>query len=130
MTDDLTFTTTVDVSATPSVTFLPVPKSGFQVSDANATALLSRKDAHEVTVAVALNPSDKATLAALNSLKGFVFSGPALGGPRVAATLPAGGTLLMLNRVTATATTPAQQLAVYAIDQLKSSQVQLRAATP
>jgi hypothetical protein len=40
-------------------------------------------------------------MAALSSLRGFVFSGAALGGTRVTLGSRAGGGLLILNRVTA-----------------------------
>jgi hypothetical protein len=119
MADQLTFTTTIDVSVTPSVTFNPVT-SGFQVTDSNATAMLSRIDAHQVSVGLALDPKGKG-FAALTGLRGVVFSG--LGGaPRVAASR---GGLLMLNRVTANTNNGAEQLAVLAIDQLKSREFQL-----
>jgi len=64
-------------------------------------------------------------MAALSSLRGFVFSGAALGGTRVTLGSRAGGGLLILNRVTAATTSPAEQLAVLAIDQLKSRELQL-----
>jgi hypothetical protein len=123
MADKLTFTTTVDLMATPTVTFAPVPKT-FQVADATATGTLKRTDAHQVTVGLALDPKGKG-IAALSELRGFVFSGAALGGPRFAAGPRARGGVLVANRVIATTTSPAEQLAVLAIDQLKSRELQL-----
>jgi hypothetical protein len=123
MADQLTFTTMVDLIAMPKVVFAPVPKR-FQVTDASATGTLRRTDAHQVTVGLALDPKGKG-MAALSSLRGFVFSGAALGGTRVALGSRGGGGLLVLNRVTASTTSPAEQLAVLAIDQLKSRELQL-----
>jgi hypothetical protein len=122
MADQLTFTTMVDLIATPKVVFAPVP-TRFQVTDASATGTLRRTDAHQVTVGLALDPKGKG-MAALSSLRGFVFSGAALGGTRIALGSRAGG-LLVLNRVTASTTSPAEQLAALAIDQLKSRELQL-----
>jgi hypothetical protein len=127
MADKLTFTTMVDLIATPKVVFAPVAR-GFQVTDASATGTLRRKDVHEVSVGLALDPKGKG-IAALSSLKGFVFSGAALGGPRVAAGPKTEGNLLIANRVIATTTTSAEQLAVLAIDQLKSRELQLITST-
>jgi hypothetical protein len=127
MADKLTFTTTVDLIAMPKVVFAPAAK-GFQVADASATGTLRRTDGHQVTVGLALDPKGKG-IAALSSLRGFVFSGAALGGTRVALGLRAGGGVLVLNRVTATTTSPAEQLAVLAIDQLKSRELQLITST-
>lgn len=121
--DKLTFMTMVDFIANPKVVFAPAAK-GFQVTDASATGTLRRKDAHQVTVGLALDPKDKG-IAALSSLRGFVFSGAGLGGPRVTIGSRGGGGVLMLNRVIASTTSPAEQLAVLAIDQLKSRELQL-----
>jgi hypothetical protein len=121
MGDELTFTTQLDISATPTVMFTPV-LSGFQVSDSTATGTLKRKDTHKVTVGLALQPPGDA---ALTSLTGYVFSGSGLSGRRVAA---AGGDrtqALLLNRITGTATSRAEVLALHMVDQLKSRQVQL-----
>jgi hypothetical protein len=123
MADKLTFTTMIDLIAMPKVVFAPVGNA-FQVADASATGTLRRTDAHQVTVGVALAPKGKG-MAALSALRGFVFSGAALGGTRVALGSRARGELLVLNRVTATTTSPAEQLAVLAIDQLKSREFQL-----
>jgi hypothetical protein len=119
MTDQLTFTTTLDVSASPKVVFAQ-RKTGFQITDASFTGLVRRKDAHQVTVGLALDPKGKA-IAALESLRGYIFAVKPVAGARSAA----GGALVTLNRVTASTRTPAEQLAVLAIDQLKSREVQL-----
>jgi hypothetical protein len=123
MADKLTFTTTIDIMATPTVTFAQVPKR-FQVTDASGTGLLKRTDIHQVSVGLALDPKGK-EIAALTSLRGFVFQGAALEGPRSATALRSRGGILVANRVIATTTSPAEQLAVLAIDQLKSRELQL-----
>jgi hypothetical protein len=47
--DKLTFTTSLDLTATPKVVFSPV-KSSFQMTDGSATGFLSRKGTHQVVV--------------------------------------------------------------------------------
>jgi hypothetical protein len=123
MADELTFTTVVDFTVSPVVKFAPV-KTGFNIVDASLTGLARRTDKHQVTVGLALDPKGKG-IAALSSLRGFVFSGAGLGGTRVTVGSPTRGNLVLLNRVTAMATSPAEQLAVLAIDQLKSRELQL-----
>ena len=119
--DQLTFTTTIDVTPSPKFVFAPV-KTAFQITDASQSAgLLRRKDTHQVTVAVALQPSGTAVL---SSLQGYVFSGAGLPGTPVSIGRP-GVQTLMLNRITATATSGAEQVALHAIDQVQSRQVQL-----
>jgi hypothetical protein len=117
--DQLTFTTTLDFSAAPKVVFAQ-RKTGFQITDASFTGLARRKDAHQVTVGLALDPKGKG-IAALTSLRGYVYSPVRVAGARSTA----GGALMTLNRVTASTTSYAEQLAVLAIDQLKSREVQL-----
>jgi hypothetical protein len=118
--DKLTFTTTVDLTAMPKVVFAPA-KTGFQITNASLTGVVSRMDTHVVTVGLALQP--KGTVA-LTSLRGFVFSGQGLG-TGVAVGRPGGSQVLVLNRVTASATSRAEQLALQMVDQLKSREVQL-----
>jgi hypothetical protein len=123
MADKLTFTTTLDFMATPTVFFAPVPKR-FQVVDASGTGLLKRTDAHQVTIGLALDPKGKG-FAALTSLRGFVFPGAALQSARFTFDPRNRGGILVANRVIANTTSPAEQLAVLAIDQLKSRELQL-----
>ena len=70
--DKLTFTTTIDASATPGakVIFTPVAK-GFQFADASLTGLARRVDMHQVTVGLAESAS---ATAYLTSLRGYLFS--------------------------------------------------------
>jgi hypothetical protein len=121
MADKLTFTTMVDLVATPKVVFAPV-KTPFQVTDASLTGTVRRKDTHQVTVGLALEPSGTVALASLNR---YVFSGAGLSGTRVTAGRAGGSQTLVLNRITATATSRAEQLALVMIDQLKSRELQL-----
>jgi hypothetical protein len=125
MADKLTFTTTVDLTAMPRVVFAPAA-TGFQITDASLTGMLQRMDAHQVTVGLALDP--KGTVA-VTALRGFVFSGQGLG-TGVAGGRQGGSSVLVLNRVTATATSRAARLALQAVDQLKSREVQLIAPPP
>lgn len=121
MIDNLKFTTTVDLSGTPKVVFTPVG-SGFQLADASLTGLAKRSDVHQVTVGLAVTPSGAVDV---GPLRGFLFSGPS----RVGRTLGAGGVatgpVLVGNRVTGTGGTLAEQLAILAIDQAKSREIQL-----
>lgn len=119
--DKLTFITDVGISATPSVTFAPF-KSGFRPTGATGTGSLGRKDTHDVTIGLAMEPAGGAAVA---SLSGFVFSGAGLPGPRVTFGKAGAGQTLVLNRITATATSRAAQLALFAIDQLKTREIQL-----
>lgn len=128
MADKLTFSTMVDLSVMPRVVFAPV-KSGFQPSDASLTGVARRTDVHKVAVGLALDPKAAATLA---SLRNYLFSAERSG--RVSASAALTGVaavpgprlgLIEGNTLTATAGTPAERLAVIAVDQLKSREVQI-----
>ena len=127
MADKLTFTTTLDASATPKITFTPTG-TAFQLIDAGLTGEVSRTDQHEVTVGLALPPS--ATVY-LNSLRSYLFtparSVVALKQAAAPGRKPAETALVLGNRVTGGGS-PAETLAVYAVDQLKSKQVQIQPA--
>jgi hypothetical protein len=117
--DKLTFTTTIDASATPKVVFAPVGKV-FQFADASLTGLAKRVDIHQVTVGLAESAS---ATAYLTSLRGYLFSRARSFG--VSAPSAAVGNVLVANTLIAQAATPAEQLAALAIDQLKSREVQI-----
>ena len=119
MADKLTFTTVVDISAMPKVVFAPVT-SGFQLADASLTGVAKRTDMHQVTVGLAIDT--KAT-AALGLLRNYLFSRQR--GAGVAVASPPGGGVLVVTSLTAHANTGAQQLAIVAVDQLKSREVQI-----
>jgi hypothetical protein len=123
MTDDLKFTTTVDLSGTPKVVFSPVG-SGFQLADASLTGLAKRSDVHEVTVGLAIAPSGAADV---GLFRGTLFSGPSRVGrmPPPTGRGMASGPVLVGNRITGTSATPAEQLAFLAVDQVKSREVRL-----
>jgi len=135
--DKLTFTTTIDGSATPKVIFTPVG-AGFQLADASLTGTLNRMDTHKVTVGLAV---DKDVLASLGSLRGYLFSRERSAGASVAspssrtaraparaivrtARLPADD-IFIGNTLTAQARNWAEELAARAVDQLKSRELQL-----
>jgi hypothetical protein len=125
MADILTFTTAVDLIATPKVTFAQV-KTGFNIADASATGTARRTDVHQVTLALALDPKSTAPL---TSLRGYVFSSERSSGSpgrRIASGRGEGQSqVVVLNRITASATSRAAQLALIKIDQLKSRELQL-----
>jgi len=134
--DKLTFTTTIDGSSTPKVTFTPVG-SGFQLADASLTGSLNRTDTHKVTVGLAV---DKDILAYLTSLRSYLFSRERSGDasvvspsvrmarlpPRPVRTprLPA-DEIFVGATLTAQARNWAEELAARAVDQLKSRELQL-----
>lgn len=129
MVEDLTFTTIVDFIPTPKLTFVQL-KRGLEVTDTSLKATLLRNDKHQVTVGLALEPSGTV---ALGALRDFVFPGPAGSrhlagaGPRIArvrrTTLPP---TAVLTSVIASPTTYAELIALYAVDQRKSTELQLR----
>ncbi len=126
MADVLTFNTAVDFSVAPKIVFSPIKGfNGFQVTDASGTSLARRTDVHQVTLAVALDSKNEPLL---TSLRGFVFSGErglTGAGSRASARGGRDGQVLILNRVTASTTSRASQIAVQMIDQLKSRELQL-----
>lgn len=122
MADKLTFTTVFDLSVSPKVEFAPVP-ARFQVVDASGTGLARRKDTHQVIVGLALEPTGPV---ALDSLRGFVFSGEGISGTPLAAGRRRGrGGVVVGDRVIASTTSGAEILAVQKIDQVKKKDFQL-----
>jgi hypothetical protein len=122
MADTLTFTTTVNLSATPKVEFSPV-NDAFQLANASFTAEAIRTDAHQVSVALAITPTGAANLGPLRS---YLFSTER--GARVAA---GGGGARSFERPVAIGErvigggTASERLALLAIDQLKRREFQL-----
>jgi hypothetical protein len=116
MVDNLTFTTTITASATPRIEFTPVTAT-FQLLNAQLAAVAARTDVHKVTVGVAITTSGIAELA---PLRAYLFGAGATvrgqtadpGGVIVGARVIGGGS-------------PSERLAVIAVDQIKSREVQL-----
>jgi hypothetical protein len=128
MSDNLKFTTTVDLSGTPKVVFTPIG-AAFQAADASLTGMVQRMDVHQVTVGLAIAPSGAVDV---GPLRGFLFSGPSIaaakpaaapGKAAAAAKTPTGGPVVIGNRVTGAGATPAEKLAVLVIDQVKSREI-------
>jgi hypothetical protein len=120
--DKLTFTTTIDATLTPNIVFSPVTTT-LQMSDVTITGLARRMDTHQVTVGLAV---DSKAIADLTSLRNYLFStrsGPATGVGTRAGSLS--NTVITLNTLTARANTNAEGLAAFAVDQLKSREIQL-----
>lgn len=124
MADNLTFTTTLDFSVTPKITFTPTG-TAFQLTDAAVTGELKRTDMHEVTMGLALPTS---AVSYLSSLRSFIFT------PARSVAIESGNTSsgrkgsaksIVLGARVNGGGTPAEALAVYAVDQLKSRQFQL-----
>jgi hypothetical protein len=117
MTDKLTFTTALSLSATPQIEFAPV-NSTFHLASGSLTGLADRTDQHQVTVGLAIGGKG---LAELGPSRGFVFAPDR----RVIATASGvRGAPFVGLRVTG-GSTPAQRMAVEAIDQVKSKEIQL-----
>ena len=114
MADTLTYTTMITGSVNPSITFTPVG-SAFQPLNASLTAVADRTDMHKVTVALALDPAE--VVADLDPVRAGFFA------PRLAVVAPTRG-LVVGRRVTGGGT-PAEQLAVTVIDQIKSREVKV-----
>lgn len=122
MTDKLSFTTTIDASATPKITFTPTG-SAFQLTDATLTGEVKRTDLHKVFVALAV-PTNASVY--LDSLRSYLFS-PARGiatAPSVAGGRRGASSLVVGTQVIGGGT-QAEALAVLAIDQLKSRELEL-----
>jgi hypothetical protein len=118
MTDDLTFTTTLDVSATPKITFTPTG-TAFALTDASLTGELKRTDMHQVTVGLALPTS---ATAYLSSLRTFTFAPT---NAVVVGESQRGRTSLVLGARVIGGGTSSETLAVFAVDQRKSQQFKL-----
>jgi hypothetical protein len=120
LTDKLIFTTTIDLSANPKLTFTPVGRD-FQFMDASLTGLAKRIDTHKVYVALALEPSGVASAA---SLQTFLFPTPAIS--TFSGKSGAKGKQTRVgNSVIALSRTAAQDLAITAADQVRSREVQI-----
>lgn len=120
LTDKLTFTTTIDATVAPKVTFTPAGK-GFQFADAAVTGVAKRSDTHKVFVALAVPPT---STVALTSLRNYLFS------TQRSATSsgvlgPAGRRVFIGNSLTARTRSDAENLALAAVDQLRSREIQL-----
>jgi len=128
MVDKLTFTTTVDISATPKVEFTPAGTQ-FQIVDASIGPSVKRMDEHKVFLGLAI-ASDQ--VQNVDPLRTFLFL-PDRGSPvrraRVAGATRAvsklAGARLMAGRRVTGGGTNSEILAVIAIDQLKSRELEL-----
>jgi hypothetical protein len=117
MVDEMQFTTIVKASANPKIEFTPVTPA-FQLLNAEADVLARRTDIHKVTVGLAIAPSGQVELA---PLRAYLFgSGSASARGPVASS----SGLVVGTRVIGGGT-PSEKLAVLAVDQLKSREIQL-----
>lgn len=115
LTDTLTFTTTLTASVNPKIVFTPLTNI-FQPVDASLTAAVGRTDVHQVAIGLAI-----ADTASVEALRTYLFSdGRAIArrGARIANNLVVGSRVIGGG-------TPSELLAVIAIDQVKSREVQL-----
>ncbi len=106
------------------VVFNPVGQA-LQLVDASLTGSIKRSDVHQVTVALAISTGGAVNLGPLES---FLFSSQRSTGaapaPATAARRPAAASLVVGRRVTGGGT-PSEALAVLAIDQLKSRELEI-----
>lgn len=119
MVDKLTFTTTVNASATPKVEFAPLTDR-LQLASASLKASADRTDRHEVTIGLAIAGAGLNELAALRE---YAFS-PDRGSPppRSVRQEPIG--FYQGARVSGGGT-PAERYAIQAIDEVKRGELQL-----
>jgi hypothetical protein len=120
MVDKLTFTTVVNISASPKFEFTPVGDH-LQLATAGFKASADRTDRHEVAIGLAIAGIG---LGELGPLRSFGFSpdrGPTIAAPRGPR---AGIGLYRGDRVTG-GRTPAERAAVEAIDRVKRGELQL-----
>jgi hypothetical protein len=120
LTDKLIFTTTVDLSATPKVTFSPVGQQ-FQFADASVTGTLKRVDTHKVYVSLALEPSGVTSAAALQA---YLFPTPAISTFSGTSGFKASNHFVG-NSLIALARTTGQKIALKSADQMRSREVQI-----
>jgi hypothetical protein len=118
--DKLTFTTSLTGGVNPVATFAPVGRN-FQVSGASLTGLADRIDMHQVTVGLAISPTD---LNELGSLRSYLFSPTRLAAFYAQPAPYALSSVVVGNRVIGGGT-PAEKLALIAVDQFKSREFEL-----
>jgi hypothetical protein len=107
MADTLTYTTAITASATPKIEFAPVNQA-FQLASASLNGTADRTDIHKVIVALAISPG---SITELDPVRRGLLA-------------PSQGSLVVGRRVTGGGTS-SEQLAVRAIDQIKSREFQI-----
>jgi hypothetical protein len=122
--DQLTFTTTIDLSITPKVVFTPIGPN-FQATDLSGTFAIQRKDMHQVTIGVSTNGA--AAQAHLNELGDFAFSRTPAPTPAAKRAEPAAklGAPATFNTFIVTPNTLAEFYAAKQADLLLSRQLQI-----
>jgi hypothetical protein len=118
MADKLTFTTAINASANPKVEFAPLNNT-FRPLNIALSASADRTDTHQVTVALAIAD---AGFVELEPFRAFLFS-PARSA-RVAGGRVSASAVVVGRRVTGGGT-PSERLAVIAVDQIKSRELQI-----
>jgi hypothetical protein len=118
--DKLTFTTSITGSINPVATFTPLG-SNLQMSGASLTGLADRVDVHQVTVALAIDPTD---IADLGSLRQYLFS-PARVAAAYGRTATSASTSVFVGNRVIGGGSPAEQLALIAVDQFKSREFEI-----
>jgi hypothetical protein len=122
-TEKLIFTTTIDASANPKLTFTPAGKK-FQFMDASITGLAKRVDTHKVYVALAVQPSGAASLTLLQN---YLFPTPAIStlSKTKGSTVYLANGVEIGNSVIAQPRTAGEALALKAVDQMRSREIQI-----
>ena len=123
MVDKLTFTTAINGNATPMVVFTPITHA-FQLKQASLTGSADRSDVHQVSVGLAISTSG---ITELGPFRSFLFSSSR--GVRTEQETPKVNRglspVIVGRRITGGGRTAAEILAVLAIDQVKSRELQL-----
>jgi hypothetical protein len=119
-TEKLIFTTTIDLTANPKISFTPGGNK-FQVMDASLTGTAKRTDTHKVYVALALQ---SAGVASATSLRNYLFPAPGISTFSAASGPKRSSGIYVGNSITAGAGTPGESLALKAVDQMRSREIQ------
>jgi hypothetical protein len=119
MTDDLTFTTAIKSNVNPIVVFTPITNA-LQLTRASLAADNNRIDRHQVTIGLAIAPTG---LTEVQPLRSYLFSANRVAPIGRGPAMTTGG-LVIGGRVTGGGTAT-ERLAVLAIDQVKTREIQL-----
>jgi hypothetical protein len=121
MSEKLTFTTTITGGVNPVATFMPIGRH-FQMSGASLNGLADRTDMHQVTIGLAIAPTE---VTELGSFRSYLFSPARLAAFYRQQQRPSVVTSVFVGNRVIGGGTPSEQLALIAIDQSKSRELEL-----
>jgi hypothetical protein len=121
MSEKLTFTTAITGGVNPVATFMPIGRH-FQMSGASLNGLADRTDVHQVTIGLAIAPTE---ITELGSFRSYLFSPARLAAFYRQQQRPSVVTSVFVGNRVIGGGTPSEQLALIAIDQSKSRELEL-----